>query len=132
MNIINFEIFNSFAEVSQESLDGSDQVEFRFANAPSGYLSIGPRIIKVENGSATFALAGFGSGTHGCYLMVDGRRIELPTLEKSDRLFRMVRSSARADAARVKYLKDLESRIVELETDMAAAKEKILGRKGIL
>jgi hypothetical protein len=64
--------------------------------------------------------------------MVNGRRIELPALEKQDRLFRMVRCNDRAELSRIAYLKGLEHRLALLEEDMLGAKEKIFGRKGII
>ena len=132
MNKIKFEFFNDFAEVSEATLDGTDQVELHFPKTDEGYLSIGPRIIKVEGGVGRFNLSAFGSGTHGCYLMINGRRIELPALEKQDRLFRMVRCQDRAELSRIAYLKGLEHRLALLEEDMLGAKEKIFGRKGII
>ncbi|MBQ9733388.1 MAG: hypothetical protein IJV74_04040 [Clostridia bacterium] len=132
MNKINFEFFKNVAEVSEESYDGSEELSLHFAGAGEGYLSVGPRIIKVEGGKASFSLGSFSEGIHGCYLMLDGQRYELPSLERTQRQIRMVESTVRAERARVKYLKDLEARILALEADMARANERIFGKKGII
>lgn len=132
MNRIKFEFFKNVAEVSEESFDGSDELSLCFAGAGDGYLSVGPRIIRVEGGQAKLNLGSLSEGIHGCYLMLDGERYELPGLEKTQRQIRTVAIAVRAQRARVKYLKDLEARLIALEADMARANEKIFGKKGII
>ncbi len=132
MNEIKFEFFKNVAEVSEESYDGSEELSLRFAGAGDGYLSIGPRIIRVQSGQAKLSLGSLSEGIHGCYLMLDGERYELPGLEKTQRQIRTVTNAIRAQRARVKYLKDLEKRLLALEDDMARANEKIFGKKGII
>lgn len=132
MNIIKFEFFKNHAEISSAEYDSTDKVCFVFPTQPEGYLSVGPRIIKVEGGEATLDLSTFSDGTLGCYLLAEGERYDLPGIEKLGRLFRMMKTGEAAAMAKVAYIKDLEARLFKVEKQLALAEEKIFGRREIL
>lgn len=132
MNKIKFEFFMQNADISAAEYDSSGQVAFIFPTDEDGYLSIGPRLIKVERGMAQITLSDFSDGTQGCYLCIEGKRFELPSLEKLGRLFRMSGPSEGSNIARVAYLKEQEERVDELERRLTLAEEKIFGKGGIL
>ncbi len=120
------------ADISSAEYDSSDKVLFIFPTEEEGYLSIGPRIIKVERGRAEINLSDFSDGTQSCYLCLEGKRFELPGLEKFGRLFRMSGPTEGSAMARVAYLKEQEARVCELERRLTHAEEKIFGKGGIL
>ena len=132
MNRIKFEFFKNQAEISTAEYDSTDKVRFTFPSPIEGYLSVGPRIIKVEDGEATLDLSTFSDGTLGCYLLAEGERYDLPGIEKFGRLFRMMKTGEAAAMARVAYLKELEARLIKMEEKLAFAEEKIFGRREIL
>ena len=132
MNRIKFEFFKNQAEISAAEYDSTDKMRFIFPAPISGYLSVGPRIIKVENGEAEIDLSTFSDGTLGCYLLAEGGRYDLPGIEKIGRLFRMMKTGEAAAMARVKYIKELEARLIRVEKQLALAEEKIFGRREIL
>ena len=132
MNKIKFEFFKNSADISSAEYDSTDKILFLFPTEEEGYLSIGPRIIKVTDGQAEIDLKSFSDGTQGCYLCIEGKRFELPSLEKLGRLFRMSCPSEGSAMARVAYLKEMEGRLSALETRLEEMEKKIVGRKGIL
>ena len=132
MNTLKFEFFMQNADLSAAEYDSSDTVVFIFPTEEDGYLSIGPRLIKVERGRAEINLSGFSDGTQGCYLCLEGKRFELPSLEKLGRLFRMSGPTEGSAMARVAYLKEQEARVSEMERRLTVAEEKIFGKGGIL
>lgn len=115
MNKIKFEFFKNVAEISEESYDGSEELALSFAGAGDGYLSIGPRIIRVEDGEARFSLGSFSEGIHGCYLMLEGQRYELPSLEKAQRQIRMVTNAIRARVLRTSAIFMINGRQCNLD-----------------
>lgn len=132
MNIIRFEFFKNNADIASAEYDNSDTIRFLFPTKEDGYLSIGPRIIKVEGGGANINLQSFSDGVQGCYLCIEGQRFELPSLDKIGKYFRMAAPSNNSAMARVVYLKELEARVDEMEKRLAKAEEKIFGRRTIL
>ena len=132
MNKIKFEFFMQNADISAAEYDSTTEVLFIFPTDEDGYLSIGPRIIKVDGGKAMITLSDFSNGVQGCYLCIEGKRFELPSLEKLGRLFRMSGPSEGSAMARVAYLKEQEARVDALERRLVIAEEKIFGKGGIL
>ena len=132
MNKIRFEFFKSCADVASAEYDSTDKVLFIFPAETEGYLSIGPRLMRVEGAQAEIDIKSFSDGVHTCYLCIGEGRFELPSFEKLGRLFRMSQASQGSPMARVNYLKELEGRIAQLEERLASAEEKIYGRKVIL
>ena len=132
MNKINFEFFMQNADISAAEYDGTDKALFIFPTEEDGYLSVGPRIIKMKRGRAEVDLSCLSDGTQGCYLCIEGIRYELPALEKLGRFFRMSSPPEGSLMARVAYLKELEKRLDTLEERLRAAEEKIFGKGGIL
>ena len=132
MNRIKFEFFKNQAEISAAEYDSTDKVRFIFPSPIDGYLSVGPRILKVENGETTLDLSTFSDGTLGCYLLAEGERYDLPSIEKFGKLFRMMKPGEGAAMAKVAYLKELEARLIQVEKQLAFAEEKIFGRREIL
>lgn len=132
MNKIKFEFFKNSADILSAEYDSTDKILFLFPTEEEGYLSIGPRILKVIGGSVEIDLKSFSDGIQGCYLCIEGKRFELPSLEKLGRLFRMSSPSEGSAMARVAYLKEQEARLVALEERLDEMEKKIIGRKGIL
>lgn len=132
MNKITFEFFMQNADIAAAEYDGTDKALFIFPTEKDGYLSVGPRLIKMERGRSEIDLSRLSDGTQGCYLCMDGVRYELPTLEKLGRFFRMSPPPEGSLMARVTYLKELEKRIDTLEERLRGAEEKIFGKGGIL
>ena len=132
MNKIKFEFFKNSADISSAEYDNTDKILFLFPTEEEGYLSIGPRLMKVMEGGVEIDLKGFSDGHHSCYLCVDGKRFELPSLEKLGRLFRISGPSEGSAMARVAYLKEQEARLDGLEMRLDEMEKKIVGRKGIL
>lgn len=132
MNKIKFEFFKNNADVASAEYDSTDRVLFIFPEAISGYLSLGPRILRVEAGEADIDLGCLPDGVFSCYLCFGEKRIELPSLEKLGRLFGMSHSSPGSELARVTYLKEQEARMDSLEERLILAEKKIFGGKGIL
>ena len=132
MNIIRFEFFKNNADIASAEYDNSDTIRLLFPTKEDGYLSIGPRIIKVEGGGANINLQSFSDGVQGCYLCIEGKRFELPSLDKIGRYFRMANPSTGSAMARVNYLKELESRLEKMEERLLAAEEKIYGRRTVI
>jgi hypothetical protein len=132
MNKIKFEFFKNSADISSAEYDSTDKILFLFPTEEEGYLSIGPRLMKVIGGEVEIDLKSFSDGHHVCYLCIDGKRFELPSLEKLGRLFRMSGPSEGSAMARVAYLKEQEARLEVLEVRLDEMEKKIVGRKGIL
>lgn len=132
MNIIKFEFFKNNADIASADYDNSEILRFIFPTSEDGYLSIGPRIIKVEGGTADINLKNFSDGVQGCYLCIEGKRFELPSLDKIGRYFRMANPSVGSAMARVNYLKELECRLEKMEERLLAAEEKIYGRRTVI
>ena len=132
MNKIKFEFFGNCADIASADYDGSDKVKFIFPTADEGYLSVGPRLLKVVGGEVEIDLKAFADGVMDCYLCIKEIRYELPGLEKLGRLFRMSGPSEGSAMARVVYLKEQEARIEMLEMRLSEAEKKIFGRGGIL
>lgn len=120
------------ADLSAAEYDSSDKLLFLFPTDEDGYLSIGPRLIKAERGRAEVNLSDISDGVQACYLCLDGKRFELPSLEKLGRLFRMSCPSEGSEMARVTYLKAQEEKLYELERRLRVAEEKIFGKGVIL
>lgn len=120
------------ADIAAAEYDGTDKALFIFPTEEDGYLSVGPRLIKMKRGRAEIDLSCLSDGTQGCYLCMEGVRYELPDLEKLGRFFRMSSPPEGSNMARVNYLKELEGRVDALEERLRVAEEKILGKGGIL
>lgn len=132
MNIIKFEFFKNNADIASATYDSSDIIRFEFPAKTDGYLSIGPRIIKVEDGIADIELSKLSDGVNGCYLCMLGNRFELPSLDKIGRLFRLTPTKESSAMSRVQYLKDLEKKLNDMEQRLIKAEERIYGRVVIL
>lgn len=132
MNVIKFEFFKNNADIAATSYDSTEIVRFEFPTKSDGYLSVGPRIVKVENGIADIDLTKLSDGVNGCYLCINGNRFELPSLDKIGRLFRLLPPKESSQMSRVQYLKELEKRLADMEKRLAKAEDKIYGRVVIL